>query len=120
MSCLPDCISIASANPFYDREGRYPASRIAIGCRVASDGDEVEPREPKPSRREANPPACLRRWGHELTDSIEDDLELRIVPLLERNELAGQVGASSEDCAQPDECPHDLDADLNGSRALEN
>jgi hypothetical protein len=55
--------------------------------------------------------------GHELADGIEYDLELGIVLLLQRRQLAGKIGKGGEHLPQSNEGPHDLDVDTDG-RAL--
>src|SRR5262245_13174004 len=54
-------------------------------------------------------PRRLRQWGHQLADRVEDHLELRVVPLLQRVQPAGQVSISGKELPHPDERPHDLD-----------
>ena len=58
----------------------------------------------------------LGRRRHELADRVADDFELGVVSLLQRFELAGEVGVRGEEPAQADEGAHDLDVDTNGAR----
>src|SRR3990170_828931 len=60
-----------------------------------------------------------RRRLHELADGVEDHLELCVVLLLKRFELAFQVGVGDGQCPHADEGAHDLDVDLDGARAPE-
>src|SRR5690242_20389853 len=71
------------------------------------------------STRESDSLARLHGRRHELADGVEDDFELRVVPLLQRGELAGELDVSGQHCSQSNERADDLDADLHGSRALE-
>lgn len=60
----------------------------------------------------------FRRYHETLSDGIEDDLELRVVFLLEPIELAGEVGVGCEHLPRADDGSHDLDVDLNGALAV--
>lgn len=60
-----------------------------------------------------------RRAGHELPQGVEDDLELRVVSLLQLVQPADQVLAGAHHPPQADEDPHDLDVDLHGPLAAQ-
>lgn len=67
------------------------------------------------------PDATSARLGrfHEITDRLKDDPEPRIVLLLERLQLARQIGVGLEPVPQTNESPHNLNVNLHGSFALQ-
>ena len=60
------------------------------------------------------------RLSHELPDRLKDNLKAGVIFLLQRFKLAGQVFMRSQNVAQSDEGPHDLNVDLNGPFASKN
>ena len=67
-------------------------------------------------------PFRLRRRGHELADSLEDQLKLLIVDaqlLFQFLEFAGQFFVGGQDFAQAHEGPHDGDIHHYGPLALQ-
>ena len=55
----------------------------------------------------------LWRRGHELTNGIENNLELDIIFLFQGSQLPGQAGMCGQDLSQPHKGPHDLNIDPN-------
>lgn len=58
--------------------------------------------------------------SHEITDGIEDDPKLAIVLQLKLFQFRSQPGIGGQHLAQPDECAHDLDVDLDGPLTVQN
>ena len=60
----------------------------------------------------------LRR-RHQLANSVENDLELGIVFLLQLGQLASQLRIGRQHLPQPNEGTHDFDIDLDGPATFE-
>ena len=56
------------------------------------------------------------RRKHEFADGVEDNLEVGVVSIFERGELAGEFRIREEHLAQTHKCAHDGDVDLHGPR----
>src|SRR5262249_25601118 len=76
--------------------------------------EEVRLGLPEPDR-----PGPLRVRSHQLANRVEHDADLRVVLLLERLELALEVGVRLEQLPQPYERTHDLDVDLDRALAAQ-
>lgn len=60
-----------------------------------------------------------RSWRlHQFADGIEDDLELRVIFVFQRGELAREICVRQKHLAQAHKCSHNGDVDLNGARTL--
>src|SRR5258708_33637248 len=70
-------------------------------------------------RSKPDRPLLLRQRGHELADGIEYDLELSVVSLLQRRELAGEIDVSGEHLPQAHEGAHDFHVDQDGALAAQ-
>ena len=69
----------------------------------------------------ANLPARRNRgWLHELTNSIEHNLELCIVLVFHLREFPGQVLVSRHQLPELHKSPHDQDVDLDSTLAAQN
>src|SRR5439155_16029216 len=53
---------------------------------------------------------------HQLANGVEDDLELGVIFVFKRGELASEFRVGEEHLAQTDKCAHDGDVDLHGTR----
>lgn len=62
-------------------------------------------------------PRSLRRtrWRHQLTDGVEDNFELCIIPTLECREFPRKGLVGRQKSSEPYEGSHDLDVHLNGT-----
>src|SRR5207244_10544979 len=62
-----------------------------------------------------------RSWRkHQLADGIEDNLELGVVFVFERGQLARELRIRQEHLAQTHESTHDRDVHLRGELTIEN
>src|SRR5574337_1256971 len=86
------------------RHGSSPSPPIAWPAFLHPEADAFRP--------------GLRR-RHELSDGVEDDLELGVVLFLQAVEPARKIPIRSNEPAKMDKGPHDLDVDLDGTLAIQ-
>ena len=70
--------------------------------------------------KEADPPRFGLRRGHELANRLKHYLELSVIFLFQRIELASELGVRGKELPQSHTSPHNLDIDLHGPLAIKN